>query len=86
MAAQDDKSSGIVEGSEWATITPHDTNPLPFKPIAVHNGGATGGTVVAIDAAGNTSTFYLAAGQTQVMRPVIITTASTATPILGYKR
>jgi hypothetical protein len=86
MAAQDDKSSGNIEGSEWATITAHDTNPIPFKPIAIHNGSSSAGTIVAIDAAGNTSTFYLVAGQTQVMRPVIITTASTVTVITGYKR
>lgn len=68
----------------WQVVTPHDTNPLPFWPSAVEV-GATGGTVVAIDKDGNTATFTFAAGAVKKMRPAIITTASTATPIIIHK-
>jgi len=86
MAIQDDKSPGVQQGDSWITLTTHDTNPLPFKPVAIHNGSATGGLIVAKDGDGNQSTFYLAGGQTLYIRPNIITTASTVTNIVGLKR
>ncbi len=86
MAAQDDKAPGVTEGDSWITLTTHDTNPIAFRPVAIHNGTATAGTVVAKDADGNQSTFYLVAGQTLRIRPSIITTASTVTNIVGFKR
>ena len=83
---QQDSASGVIENDSWATLTTHDSNPLPFKPVAIHNGSATGGTIVVKDADGNTTTFYLAAGATLRIRPTIITTASTVSNIVGFKR
>jgi len=86
---QDDAFAGHPRGrstlaEEWETITPHDTNALPFYPKAVVC-GATAGTVVCISRGGKTSTFWLEAGQVLPVRPNIITTASTATPLIGLK-
>ncbi|HMJ56838.1 MAG TPA: hypothetical protein VK540_32435 [Polyangiaceae bacterium] len=86
---QEDKFAGHPNGLstlgvDWLTLTPHDTNPLPFYPKAVVC-GATAGTVVCISRSGATSTFWLEAGQTLPVRPNIITTASTATPLIGLK-
>jgi hypothetical protein len=90
MATQEDKFAGHPAGldgpgNDWVTITPHDSNPLPFLPKAICAGG-TGGAVVCVSRAGNESTFHLAAGQRLNIRPHIIKAAGTvATPIIALK-
>jgi hypothetical protein len=74
----------IAPSGSWVEITPHDTDELPFLPKAIEVGG-TGGTVVMKDADGNTMTAHYNAGDMKPHRPVIITTASTATPIYAHK-
>jgi hypothetical protein len=80
-----DYAPGVIEGDGWGTLTPHAANLLEFKPVAVCC-GATGGTIVAIDADGNQATFTVAAGQVLRIRPVRILATSTATPLIGLKR
>jgi hypothetical protein len=74
----------ISPADEWPTVTPHDTNNLAFLPRAIMV-GVTAGNVVMKDKAGNTATVPFAAGEIKALRPAIITTASTATPIYALK-
>jgi hypothetical protein len=66
--------------SEWVTITPHDTAQLARIPKAIMV-GATAGNIKMIDKAGNTATVPFTAGEIKPLRPHVIHTDSTATPI-----
>jgi hypothetical protein len=67
----------------WFNIAPADGADLAIVPRAIHCGG-NAGTVVAVDAAGNESTFYLAQGAEKSIRPVRIKeTGTTATGLVG---
>ncbi len=78
---------GVGDSADrWVTLTPHNSNVLPFKPKGIHV-GATAGTIVCVDEAGNESTFYGGAGAFLPIRPRIIkATGTTATPIIGLRR
>ncbi|HMJ57254.1 MAG TPA: hypothetical protein VK540_34530 [Polyangiaceae bacterium] len=87
---QEDKFAGhpagiSTPGQDWETLTPHDTNPLPFYPKAIVV-GATGGAIVCKSKNGNTSTFFSVPGQRLDIRPhVILSTGTVATPLIGLK-
>jgi hypothetical protein len=89
---QEDKFAGhplglSTPGVEWVTLTPSDTEPLPFYPKAVIcGGGGTNGAVVCVDKKGNESVFHLEQGQRLPVRPhQIKSTGTTATPLIAIK-
>lgn len=84
-AGIDDFAPYIKDGDGWDVLVPHATNQLAFRPVKVAC-GATGGTIVAVDAEGKQATFSVVAGQVLAIRPVRIDPSSTATPLIGLKR
>lgn len=88
MPGMEDQYAGqeglITSADEWVVITPHDTNKLPFLPKAIMV-GTTNGNVVMLDKAGTTMTIPFNAGEMKALRPAVITTASTATPIYALR-
>lgn len=74
----------LSSADDWVEITPHDTNNLDFVPKAIMV-GETAGTVVMISKAGNTATAVFVAGEIKPLRPAIIHTDSTATPIYALR-
>lgn len=75
----------VTDGDGWQTLIPDASNLLAFRPVAVAC-GATGGTIVAISAAGDQATFTVVPGQVLRIRPVRIDPSSTATPLIGLRR
>ena len=75
----------LSSARKWPTVTPHDTNPLPFMPRAIMC-GTTAGNIVMIDEDGNTATVPFAAGEIKTLRPKVIkSTNTTATPIYALR-
>lgn len=84
MAAQIDLCPERQQGQRWATVTPADSTPQPYRFIALQNATATGGTVTFTDAIGTVVIIYLAPGQLMMCRPNIIKAAgTTVTTISG---
>lgn len=78
------QESLLTSSDDWVAITPHDTNPIGFVPKAIAC-GTTAGNIVMKGTSGNAMTLPFTAGEIKPLRPLIITTASTATPIYGLK-
>jgi len=59
-------------GTDWATLTPHDSTNFTFIPKAIQVSSATGGQFVAVSEDGGTGTFYGQPGQFLPIRPARI--------------